>query len=764
MESIVIETLGCPLDPDVLKLWEQSSLESFHSHTSSDHSESSDEENEIKNDDLIEQLKNLSFENIPHSKYITSKCSNKISGTNFQDEDNPEDLKFVENKKIEENRSSSSSIKNEEFSKFVVEGDIQSTFCKWSNKNCGINSKEENKTEKLSFEENMENVENQLSSLSIKTSSGISAGDESDSDDDEQGESAILRERDPTRHNRTENNKQLRKTPFSRNHTKTSKPNLNSNNSQTFRNFSSHILYDFNSSHYCYDSINHINSTDIERYGIVSPRKTFHSAYPTSDSVAYETFEDIVPNTVTDQTINNAIPCTAENEVVNGIFPCTVTKQIVDGVIPFTVDAVLDGVVPYTNDFGNSNDTFSEEINDTLRFDNLKEKIFSDCAVTNVEKETFLDSYFEDLTTVEVDKILKIFTDSTLDDVSSQNHVNFIEESSLHLLSSKEVEKVLNNSTVLNQNILAASTVKETNYPNNNQHNLHPEPDHRHNSFSQANVEETLLFSNLSDENYILETSSRFYNSENLVNKPDNYSNLVCKNITSINCESLTPKTSDYRIISNEIEHEIVKWKEMKEWVNKEQKNASESPCNINWNVFPFDELDEKAISECINTPRKKMSNTKNDSKRKNINQTSKSPCKAEKIKICWMLGTAARDKLFNTSSFCKIKWERENEEIRQQIKSGKLGTNEKKVIHVLKRNRKTKYRGTNLHYAILSENIEKVFCIVECHKECHDGINEINLRDSFKKTVLDYSKEKGIELLTDYLEENTAKVSINFE
>ncbi|GBL63274.1 hypothetical protein AVEN_82122-2-1, partial [Araneus ventricosus] len=69
-----------------------------------------------------------------------------------------------------------------------------------------------------------------------------------------------------------------------------------------------------------------------------------------------------------------------------------------------------------------------------------------------------------------------------------------------------------------------------------------------------------------------------------------------------------------------------------------------------------------------------------------------------------------------------------------------------------------------NLHYAILSENTEKVFCIVEWHKECHDGINEINLRDSFNKTVLDYSKEKGMDLLSDYLEENTARVSINIE
>ncbi|GBM03884.1 hypothetical protein AVEN_185388-1 [Araneus ventricosus] len=129
-----------------------------------------------------------------------------------------------------------------------------------------------------------------------------------------------------------------------------------------------------------------------------------------------------------------------------------------------------------------------------------------------------------------------------------------------------------------------------------------------------------------------------------------------------------------------------------------------------------------------------------------------------------YKLGTAARDKLFHSSSFCIRKWELENEEMREQIKNGKLGTEEKKVIHVLKENRKTKYRGTNLHHAILSENTEKIFCLVECHKECHDDIFEINLRDSFHKTVLDYSREKGMDLLSDYLEENTARASINVE
>ncbi|CAL1282475.1 unnamed protein product, partial [Larinioides sclopetarius] len=69
-----------------------------------------------------------------------------------------------------------------------------------------------------------------------------------------------------------------------------------------------------------------------------------------------------------------------------------------------------------------------------------------------------------------------------------------------------------------------------------------------------------------------------------------------------------------------------------------------------------------------------------------------------------------------------------------------------------------------NLHEAILSGNTEKAFCIVECHKECHGSIFEINLRDSSFKTVLDYSREKGMDLLSGYLEENTAVTSINVE
>ncbi|GBO02573.1 hypothetical protein AVEN_76412-1 [Araneus ventricosus] len=550
MESVVIETLGCPLDPDLLKSWEKFSLESSHSRISSDHSESADEENEIKHDDLIEQLKNLSFDDVSDSKSITSKRSNKISEINSQEKDNSGELIFVENKETDENQSSSSSLKNKELLKFVVEADTESTFCKSSNKNYETNSKKKHNTEKPSFVENLEDVENQLSSLLLKNNkllnkyyksgSDISAGYESDSDNDEQDEAVTLRERDPTRHNRPENNKQLRTAPFSRNHSKTSKPHFNANNSQTFGNFSPHIFFDFNTSHHGYDCVSHLNSTDFEN-GIVSPSsRIFHSGFPTSESVTDEAFEGMVPSIVEDQIFNN------------------------------------------------------------------------------VEKETFLDSCFEGLTAEEVENILKNLTDSTLDDLSYQNHVDLIEEFPLHVLSSKEVEKVFNNSSILNQNICVAPTVKEISYPNNSQHNFHPEPDHGHSSFSKANVEETSLFSNLCKENGILEKTGQFYNSEYLVNKPGNYSNLVCKNITSINCESLSPKTSDYVIISNEIEHEIVKLEELEERVKKGQKKVSELSREINWNVFPFDKLDDNAISECINTPENKMSNKKDDSKRKN--------------------------------------------------------------------------------------------------------------------------------------------------
>ncbi|GBM03879.1 hypothetical protein AVEN_185385-1, partial [Araneus ventricosus] len=778
MESVVIETLGCPLDPDLLKSWEKFRLEASHSRTSSDHSKSADEENEIKHDDLIEQLKNLSFDDVSDSKYITSKRSNKISEINSQEKDISGEPIFVENKETEENQSSSSSLKNKELLKFVVEADTESTFCKCSNKNYETNSKKKNNTEKPSFVENFEDIGNQLSSLSIKNNkllnkyyksgSDISAGYESDSDDNEEVESVTLRERDPTRHNRPENNKQLRPTPFSRNHTKTTKPHCNSNNSQTFGNFSPDIFCDSNTSHN------------------VSPSsRTFHSGFPTSESVTDEEFEGmvsriladpifnniipctaanqivngivpytatnqivnsmvpctaanqivngVVPCTVTDQIVNGIIPCTAANHIVNGmvpctaatqiangIVPCTVTDQIVAGVIPHTVNEVLDSVFPTANDIGNASDKFSEEINDIPCFDDLKERIISGCVVTNEDKETFLDSCEENLTEKDVE-----ITDSSWDGLYSQNYMDLLRP--LHVQPSKEVEKVFNNSSILNQNI----TFKEISHPNNNQHNFHPEPDHGHSSFSKENVGENSLFSNLCKENDILEKSDQFYNSECLMNKPGNYSNLVCKNITSINCESLSPEISDYIIISNEIEDEILKLEELEERVKKGQKNVSELSREIDWNVLPFDELDDNEISECTNTSQNKITYKSNDSKRKNINKTCKSPCKTKETKIYSVWGTVAKHKLFHDSSFCKSKWERENEKIRQQIECGMLGTEEKKVIHVLKKNRTTKYRGTNLHYAILSENTEKVFCIVECHKEYHDGIFEINLQDS---------------------------------
>ncbi|GIX72780.1 hypothetical protein CEXT_484881 [Caerostris extrusa] len=65
-----------------------------------------------------------------------------------------------------------------------------------------------------------------------------------------------------------------------------------------------------------------------------------------------------------------------------------------------------------------------------------------------------------------------------------------------------------------------------------------------------------------------------------------------------------------------------------------------------------------------------------------------------------------------------------------------------------------------NLHDAVIEYNIEKAFCIVEFHWSCHGEISDINIRDSFNKTVLDLSKERGLHLLADYFEENKASES----
>ncbi|CAL1282476.1 unnamed protein product [Larinioides sclopetarius] len=749
MESVITETLSCPLDNDFLKSWNEFSLECFHSHISSGRSESSDEDSEIKYEDLLKEFNSLSFDDVSDPKNVNSKCLNNISEINSLDKDNPGERKFEENKEIKEDQSSLT-IKKEEFFKFDVEGDIQSTFSKCLNKNCEINSKKKNKTEKLAFEENLENVENQLASLSLKNHkslkkyynsvSGISTEDESDTDDDDHVESVILRERYPTRHNSTEKKEQMRTTPFSPNHSRTSKPHLNSNSSHAFEN---QILYDFNACHDGYNSINNIIGTDFEKYrNVSSSSRTYNSGFPTSKSMADKAFEAMATDLLVDQIFNNVIPCTAENQIVKGID--TLTDQIVDDAFPYTINEGHDSVVPSANDIGK----FSEEINDISCFDNSKERIFSGCAVTSVEEESFLSSE-EDVV-----NIVKYLEDSLPSDPSSQNHMDLLHK--LHQLSGNEVENVLNNSPVLNRNVCVESISKKASDSNNNQHNFYPEPDHRHYSFSKANVGETSSFLNLNQVNSILEKSDQFYNSEYLVNKSDNCSNLVRKNEISTSCESLSFETSDHRVISNENEQEIIKWEEIKEWLNKGQKNVPEHPCEIACNVIPFDDLGNN--TEGINISENNNTYGSNDAKRNNIYLSCNPPFKTEETEIYTVFGEKAKHKLFHDSSFCKSKWEHENREIREQIESGKLGTGEKNVIHFLKKNRKEKYKGTNLHHAIQSENTERAFCLVECHKEIHGDVFAINFRDSINKTVLDYSQEKGMDLLSDYLEENNAK------
>ncbi|GFT83291.1 uncharacterized protein NPIL_399941 [Nephila pilipes] len=133
--------------------------------------------------------------------------------------------------------------------------------------------------------------------------------------------------------------------------------------------------------------------------------------------------------------------------------------------------------------------------------------------------------------------------------------------------------------------------------------------------------------------------------------------------------------------------------------------------------------------------------------------------------RVSYILGTAATNKLLSSSYFDHGKQKLEEEIINREIKRGLYGTNEIKVIHLLKKNRKRRNKITNLHEAVLKDNIEKAYSIVEIHKRHHGTIEEINIRDSLNnKTALDYANSKGMDLLADYFRENLASESVIVE
>ncbi|KAF8770746.1 hypothetical protein HNY73_018239 [Argiope bruennichi] len=497
---------------------------------------------------------------------------------------------------------------------FVIEIDAKSTFSKHSNKNDEAAFQNKDDTKKLTFENDTEDIEKLFSSLSLKNNellnnnyesdSDTSTGYESNSDSDEQGQSAVLRERYPQRHNRPENNKQLRITPFPQNHAKFCNQHFRSENSQTSVNISP-MFDNFNVFHNGCNLLNNISNTNGEEYDASSSIRTFHSCFPSSESVTGEVFENIFLSRVENQIVNNVIPCRATNKIIDDIIPYkNTTNQVINGIIPCAVmDEIFDSVVPSPNDIGN--DIFSAEINDIPNYNNLEETFFSESNDTSYnasdgERKTVLDSHFENLPSEEVDQMLKEFILKLKSDhFSNQSCENLSENFQLHELSSNELENFFDNSSKSNQNNVFA--FKESNFSKHNQQNFDTKIRHTDSFLSKENLKETSMHSYLAKRNNVLGKLSKFHDS-----KSGNYSNLISENISSINRESLSHKTSDFVKVSEEIEHKIVKYKEM-DRIIKGQKPLplhSDSVTELSWDMFPFVEIDDNSISECLNSPK----------------------------------------------------------------------------------------------------------------------------------------------------------------
>ncbi|KAG8187432.1 hypothetical protein JTE90_009505 [Oedothorax gibbosus] len=131
---------------------------------------------------------------------------------------------------------------------------------------------------------------------------------------------------------------------------------------------------------------------------------------------------------------------------------------------------------------------------------------------------------------------------------------------------------------------------------------------------------------------------------------------------------------------------------------------------------------------------------------------------------------TKARNMLVISAVFSEQKCLDECLKIYKEIRDGKLGIEDKEVIHYLNPTGKNKYIRTNLHAAVMEGNLEKVFCLVEIHKQCHENISySINMKDkndSRNRTALDRAQENensvANNLLIGYLKENYAKNALS--
>ncbi|GFY59077.1 uncharacterized protein TNIN_415651 [Trichonephila inaurata madagascariensis] len=317
-------------------------------------------------------------------------------------------------------------------------------------------------------------------------------------------------------------------------------------------------------------------------------------------------------------------------------------------------------------------------------------------------------------------------------------------------LLSIEIGKIkLNSLPELNQNCLFNTYGKNSNLDHQIRFN-HARENYIPNFTSTSNKEdnsscvnkdkENILFNNA---NYFLDKTDKNVNSSSNISDPTQNCKNLSPVVTNSSALSSTHELSEYDKTSLEIESKI------RQLCTK--RYLKEKPVSLPKNMSKYKQSVASNMSASVSCNHAQDSNRDSDG--------------FEYRRLSCVLDTTAATKLLSSPSFDHDKQKFEEGIINQEIQRGLYGTEGKKVIHLLRRSRKTKNKKTNLHEAVLNGNVEKAYSIVEIQKKHHGSVEGINIRDSLNnKTALDYANLKGMDLLADYLRENLGHESVIVE
>lgn len=358
----------------------------------------------------------------------------------------------------------------------------------------------------------------------------------------------------------------------------------------------------------------------------------------------------------------------------------------------------------------------------------------------------------EDLTSkfLSVEEVEYVFKNLSKPDCKFCKEKNDLVYPQEQLLPGEKVESKLNDHPPeLSHNSLFNTLSRNGNIDHQTRFNCVREHTYIPNFTSISNNEDNLRFVNKDKENISSNNTNDFFDKTNInVNSCSGISELTqnFKNLSSVGEKSvLSPsyESSDFDKTSLEIETKIKQ-------------------------LYAERYLKEKSVSLLKNMSKYKQSVSSNISKSVHCDQAQNSNnyCDGyEYPRLSCMLNTTAAANLLSSPIFCHDKQKVEEDTINREIQRGLYGTEGRKVIHLLKRSRKSKNKKTNLHEAVLSGNVEKAYSIVEIQKKHHGSVEGINIRDSLNnKTALDYANLKGMHLLADYLRENLGYESVIIE